>query len=207
MIQPAGMNEEDTERNDRAEPASVQAAPPLALEATSVSQLLLPLVVHRLDPAHVPASRLTSVITTVVLAAFGGTGCVIFWFVADDIALAWKVSVCSALFLLVTVGGVFGYVWPALELTRTRWRIGLEGMEIKRGVLWRHVVTVPSSRIQHTDVTQGPIQRRFGLATLVIHTAGSHDYQINLDGIAHGVAFGIRDYLLQARESEHGDGA
>jgi len=164
-------------------------------------------VVHRLDPAHVPASRLTALITTAILTAVAALGGTIFWFAADDLGTLWKLAVVGATGALVAFIAVVGYLWPPLELRRTRWRIGPDGMEIKRGVVWRHVVNVPSSRIQHTDVAQGPIQRRFGLATLVVHTAGTHEYEINLEGITQDVAFGVRDYLLAVRDDRDGDGA
>ena len=54
--------------------------------------------------------------------------------------------------------------------------------------------------LPHTDVARGPIQRRFGLATLVIHTAGSHNYQINLEGLGYATAFEVRRYLLEDEE-------
>ena len=69
--------------------------------------------------------------------------------------------------LFVIAASIFGaHVWPVLELRHTRWRIDTDGLEIRRGVVWRHTISVPRERIQHTDVAQGPIQRRFGLATL-----------------------------------------
>jgi membrane protein YdbS with pleckstrin-like domain len=42
---------------------------------------------------------------------------------------------------------------------------------------------VPRERIQHTDVTQGPISRKFRIAELVINTAGNHNYLIKVEGL------------------------
>ena len=55
---------------------------------------------------------------------------------------------------------------------------------------------MPRSRVQHTDVAQGPIQRRFGLATLTVHTAGSDAAQVHLNGLEYQDALVIRDYLI-----------
>ena len=87
-------------------------------------------------------------------------------------------------------------MWPAIEYRRISWRIDARGIQIKRGVVWRHVVNVLRTRIQNTDVTQGPVQRRYGLATLVIHTAGTHEYEVTLEGISRETALAIRDELL-----------
>jgi uncharacterized protein len=87
-------------------------------------------------------------------------------------------------------------VWPAIEHRHASYRVDREGIEIRRGVLWRVVIQVPRSRVQHTDVTQGPLERAHGLGTLVIYTAGTAHAKVALAGIAHGTALAIRDHLL-----------
>ena len=60
-------------------------------------------------------------------------------------------------------------------------------------------MTVPLSRVQHTDVNQGPLQRRFSLSTLVVHTAGNRHAIVKLEGLGKEVAEGVRDELLKRR--------
>jgi hypothetical protein len=50
--------------------------------------------------------------------------------------------------------------------------------------------------VQHIDVTQGPIERRFELGTLVIYTAGTDHAKVALAGLEHGRALAIREHLL-----------
>jgi membrane protein YdbS with pleckstrin-like domain len=76
------------------------------------------------------------------------------------------------------------------------YRVDDNGLEIRRGVVWRRILTVPRSRIQHTDVSQGPLERERGLATLVVHTAGTDYERIELDGLARPEALRLRDLLL-----------
>ena len=52
--------------------------------------------------------------------------------------------------------------------------------------------------MQHTDVSQGPLERRFGLATLVVHTAGTAHASVELPGLQHAVAIEVRDFLVTA---------
>ena len=67
---------------------------------------------------------------------------------------------------------------------------------------------MPRSRIQHTDVSQGPYQRRFGLATLVVYTAGTEHASIAIEGLRHETALAFRDALLARGEPAGGaDGA
>ena len=97
---------------------------------------------------------------------------------------------------LVVGLGASTWFWPPLEHRWTAWRVGEGGLEIRRGVLWREVVSVPRTRVQHTDVTHGPIERSFGLATLVVFTAGTEHASVTLPGLTQALAEGLRDYLI-----------
>jgi membrane protein YdbS with pleckstrin-like domain len=60
---------------------------------------------------------------------------------------------------------------------------------------------VPFGRVQHIDVTQGPLERRFGLGTLVLHTAGTRSGAVGLPGLLFEEAGQIRDHIrLKIRE-------
>jgi membrane protein YdbS with pleckstrin-like domain len=86
--------------------------------------------------------------------------------------------------------------WPVLDYARASYVLDERGIEIRRGVVWRRVINVPRSRVQHTDVSQGPLERSHGLGTLVIYTAGTDHAQVQLPGLAHETALAIRDHLL-----------
>jgi hypothetical protein len=114
------------------------------------------------------------------------------WFPAwADAALAGTWIVLVAVLCLVARR------WPRLEHRHTAYAVHASGIEIWKGILWRRVISVPRSRVQHTDVEQGPLQRRYGVATLVIHTAGTEEATVRLDGLAHGTALRIRDFLIR----------
>ena len=52
------------------------------------------------------------------------------------------------------------------------------------------------------DVSEGPIERSFGLATLVIHTAGTEQAAVSLGGLARDTAFRVRDWLIGGGEDD-----
>lgn len=108
----------------------------------------------------------------------------IWWIPLVALAVVWSLL----LFLMLK--------WPQVHHAHLSWSLSPLRIEIASGVLWRVVTSVPRSRIQHTDVAQGPIQRRFGLATLSIHTAGSDSAQVDLSGLEYEEAVQIRDYLI-----------
>jgi membrane protein YdbS with pleckstrin-like domain len=69
-------------------------------------------------------------------------------------------------------------------------------LEIRRGIFWRREITIPRARVQHTDVRQGPLQRQYGVAKLVIHTAGTEAASIELNGLSLPIAKWLRDALI-----------
>lgn len=71
------------------------------------------------------------------------------------------------------------------------------GVVVTRGAWWRREVWVPITRLQHLDVERGPIDRRLGLAKLLLHTAGSHEFRIDIKGLSPETAIALRDALLE----------
>lgn len=97
---------------------------------------------------------------------------------------------------LWTALALFLHRWPAVEHRHSRYRVDGQGIEIQRGVLWRSAVRVPRSRVQHLDVSQGPIERGLGLGTLILYTAGTDHARVTLSGLSHATALELRDRLL-----------
>lgn len=83
----------------------------------------------------------------------------------------------------------------------TRWRLDQDGFSLRKGRLWESDIRVPVNRVQHLDLRRGPLERRYGLATLVIHTAGTRDSAVNVGGLADADAEALRDLL--ARQADH----
>jgi hypothetical protein len=50
-------------------------------------------------------------------------------------------------------------------------------------------------------VSQGPLERKFELGTLTIHTAGTENASVAIDGLAHVTAIELRDKLVAQRKS------
>lgn len=150
---------------------------------------------RRLHPRYVLVRRLAG---WIFAAIFGGMTLVA---VAGFVALgrpssATGASLVAGWVVLAALLVFRAQVWPALVYRYTSYRVGPSGIEIRRGVLWREVHFVPRSRVQHTDVAQGPIQRQFGLATLVLYTAGTAHAAVHLAGLDHATALRIRDHLV-----------
>jgi membrane protein YdbS with pleckstrin-like domain len=70
-----------------------------------------------------------------------------------------------------------------------------EQLRVARGWLFRTDTIVPFKRIQHIDVAQGPVERVFGLASLTVHTAGTHNSIVTLPGLTRSDAEAMRDAM------------
>jgi len=143
-----------------------------------------------LDPQVIPFDRLVGFIRTLVFAAFLLLGLLVTW--ASGGFMGWPALAAGpAWSLLVAALAWHSYRWPELSYARTSYRLDDQGLEIRTGVLWRRIISVPRTRVQHIDVTQGPIQRSYGLGTLVVYTAGTVHSSVSLAGLSHGTALAV----------------
>jgi membrane protein YdbS with pleckstrin-like domain len=150
---------------------------------------------QRLDSRSVIAGRLGGWTFTGVLLIVAG-GSVIAALIGTHAPL---VSWLGSGFVLLLIFGSLAaasHYGPRLRYQTTWVRLDEDGLDFEHGWLWQHQISVPRSRIQHTDVTQGPYERRFGLATLVVHTAGTEHASIPIEGLSHETALAFRDALL-----------
>jgi hypothetical protein len=166
------------------------------MDVTEPSPSVADGVEHPLDPRAVTVDRLggwivfggialAQLIAVTLVAIFAP---IPIWVKALLLGLVWPAAAAGLSWL--------AHQWPVVVHRRASYRVDDEGIEIKQGVVWRRVVNVPRSRVQHTDVSQGPLERSFGLGTLVIFTAGTEHARVELHGLDHGLALRIRDHLL-----------
>lgn len=147
---------------------------------------------RRLPEETIPLSRLHMLIIGAVLCAILAVLTVIMWIKEPFVA-----TLIAGILLVVLVLWVWGLrVLPRKSWERCWYREGSDALEIRTGIWWARLATVPHSRIQHVDVNQGPLQRKFGLATLNLHTAGTHNANIELWGLHLEDAVAMRDRLM-----------
>ncbi len=75
----------------------------------------------------------------------------------------------------------------------------------RRGVFFRKVTVLPFNRLQHAEVSSGPLQRRFGLASLALYTAGASGVDLQIDGLTAERAATLRQHVT-ARAGVAGGG-
>jgi putative membrane protein len=91
-----------------------------------------------------------------------------------------------------------------LRYLTTSFRIAGGRVELRRGLLNRHVLSTPLDRVRTIDLTASPIHRILGLTTVRIGTgtaSSSDDDRLDLDGLPVGRAGALREALLRATPS------
>jgi membrane protein YdbS with pleckstrin-like domain len=158
-------------------------------------------VERRLDPRHISHQQRVAWIVAAFatglsfIAAFG------FW-----------ASMGFSLIGLAAAGGAWlafsgllswrAHAWPAIAYRHASYTVDAQGIEIRRGVFWRTITSIPRSRVQHTDVSQGPLERSHELGTLVVYTAGTDHARVDLSGLSHARALRIREHLQPKGEAD-----
>ncbi|HMJ94020.1 MAG TPA: PH domain-containing protein [Allosphingosinicella sp.] len=75
------------------------------------------------------------------------------------------------------------------------YRMDEEDLRLRRGVWVETHTIVPLDRVQHLDLSQGPIERAFGVSRLIVHTAGTQFSRVVLPGLSRPDAERMRDEI------------
>jgi len=75
-----------------------------------------------------------------------------------------------------------------------------DDLVFRRGILWQRMVAVPYGRMQLVDITQGPLDRVFGISQLKMVTAAATS-GVQIPGLTQAAAEALRDTLIQVAET------
>ena len=91
-------------------------------------------------------------------------------------------------------------VLPPLLWRRWRYEIRPLEVDLQRGLVRITRTLVPMARVQHVDTRRGPLQRRFGLSTVVFYTAAGPN---EIPQLANETAADVRDRIAElTREAD-----
>jgi len=103
----------------------------------------------------------------------------------------WIPLVVMAGILALTALGAVGTI---LGVKNLGYQVREHDLTFRHGVLTKTVETVPFVRVQHARVTQGPIERAFGISRLAVNSAGP---DLNLPGLAFDDAERLRAIVVE----------
>ena len=145
---------------------------------------------ERLDPRAKTLWRITGTLGALPLLAVGGLVSSSLLRVVEAPLPLGVLPFLAALVLFVALAGVV----PGLRWRRWRYEIRAEEVDLQRGIFWVSRTLVPLARIQHVDTQSGPLQRRFGLATVVFYTAAGAN---QIPELSAPVAAEVRDRISE----------
>ncbi len=144
-----------------------------------------------------PSSRLRALRR----AEIGG-GTVGLLIVAVAVALtAGSPALAGILAVAVILVGVLADVFAGRRVASWGYAERHEDLLVQRGVMFRRLSVIPYGRMQYVEVTAGPFERSFGLATVQMHTAAAAS-DARVPGLAAEEAARLRDQLTSLGESQ-----
>ncbi|MEU5875464.1 PH domain-containing protein [Glycomyces sp. NPDC047369] len=151
---------------------------------------------HRFDPRALPWWRAQCLIATAVpvvpLAVLG-------LLIAP--ARTWLLLPAA---VILVIGAAASLAMPVWWHRVHRWEVTDTAVYTLTGYFWRTWRIAPMSRIQTVDTTQGPLQRSFGLSTVVVTTASSAG-AVKLEGLDQDEASALAERLTELTDATPGD--
>ena len=89
------------------------------------------------------------------------------------------------------------FLWPVIAVPRMGYALREKDVIYKSGVLWHTVTAIPFNRVQHVEKTSTPLDRRYGLASLQLYTAGGSGGDLKVHGLPADTAESLRIYILE----------
>ena len=145
---------------------------------------------ERLDPRAKTLWRITGSLGALPLLAVGAF---VGWVSLRVVEGPFLLGILPFLAALVLFA-VLTVVMPDLRWQRWRYEIREDEVDLQRGIVWVSRTLVPLARIQHVDTQSGPLQRRFGLATVVFYTAAGAN---RIPELSAPVAAEVRDRIAE----------
>lgn len=97
---------------------------------------------------------------------------------------------------LIVLGMGLSMIWAVADARRRRWALREQDVLYRSGVLWHSMVILPVVRIQHVEVSAGPVERWFDLQRIKCFTAGGMMTDLVLIGLQRNDADRVRQHLL-----------
>lgn len=124
---------------------------------------------NQISPKGLKVWRLYGMIhSAVILLIAIGFGALNWWLEGPW----WVFAICILVPFLYTY--LFVYLFPKLRWWRWRYEVREQEIEIQHGLFVVKRTLVPMVRVQHVDTEQGPILRKYDLASITISTAATN---------------------------------
>ena len=102
--------------------------------------------------------------------------------------------------VVAAIGALAALALPRLWFRHHRWEVTDEAVYTRTGWFFQEWRVAPLSRIQTVDTVRGPLEQRFGLATLTVTTASAKG-AVKVEGLDAGTAADLAADLTLATQA------
>ncbi len=114
-------------------------------------------------------------------------------FIYTDDTYVW---IRYVLLAVVAIFATLSMIITKMAFKRKKFALRERDIIYMEGLLWRKHTVIPFNRIQHAEVTQGPIDRLFDLSKLKVYTAGGSSSDLYIPGLLPIDAERMKHYIL-----------
>lgn len=170
-----------------------------------------PIIPHEEIPqfAEVPLQPIEQVykkvqfISAAITFLFTILGIVSLFILIDKLQKEWIIGITlGLLFILIA----FSYLSIQIGFKNKAWAIREKDIIFKKGWLFHTTHIIPFIKVQHCVVRSGPIERKYGLASIRLMTAASHDVDISIHGLKKETADQLKLWIMEKIELNASEG-
>lgn len=120
---------------------------------------------------------------------------ILFFGVETSNILVWLAVYTPLVLLSVWLG-----IYPYLAYPKKGYLLRSQDITYTTGLIWQKEITITYNRIQHLEVSQGPIEKIFNLSSLQLFTAGGQKSDMEISGLNPKTANKIKDWVAKKAE-------
>ncbi|MFT6334817.1 MAG: membrane protein YdbS with pleckstrin-like domain [Halioglobus sp.] len=108
----------------------------------------------------------------------------------------WMIDYGMFIWLGLAILMIISIVFVYNEFQKKSYAIRQKDIVYNSGLFWQSSIVIPFNRVQHCEVSQGPIARFYNLAELKIFTAGGASSDLSISGLSPESAARIKDFIV-----------
>ncbi len=154
------------------------------------------LVYQKLEDSYLNVLILRRIISSLIMVA----GVTAFYFIQP---FKWHPIWYKLPFFLVMLYVLWSFIKTIKGFQYKAYALREKDIVYKSGWLWRYTITTPFNRVQHVQIDQGPIERKFNLSRLKVFTAGGGTGDLMIPGIRPETANELKEFIV--KKTQHGE--
>lgn len=162
------------------------------LSEISISQLSLQAISPKYRKINILLNILLTLIAVVVILVLKWE----LFFAAPEF-----IEHTNPLLIIVAISlGVIAMTYHFFADPIIQYAVREQDVHFQSGLFFRKVVSQPILRIQHIELKRGPIERKAGLATLQVFSAGGMSHTFEIPGLEYENAVSLRKFIINHKD-------